>query len=418
MKTWKKLSCMAVLLASTWALPLTKAMAADLEVIHWWTSGGEQAAISVLAEEFDAVGGDKWIDIAIAGGNNARRVTMQRILGGDAPGAAQFNPGRQYEELIAGGLLLDLTDLAEKEGWDEFIRPDSILNGACKKDGKIWCVPVNIHSWQWGWASVEVFEKSNVPIPTNLDDFLKVAPKIKEAGFIPLAIGGENWQHTGAFGVVMVAQIGKENYYRLVRDKDADYALSPEVAKVFETWRELVSYADEGSAGRNWNDTTNLVITNKAALQIMGDWARGEFAVAGKVAGKDYECLPGPSDTPYLTTDGDIFLFPKQDDPAVEKAQLKLASLILSPTIQTKFNLVKGSLPVRDDVDFSLADSCMKKGLALLKDPKNILESANRFLTEDSQGQINDLIAEFSFNPKLSVAEAQKRYSDIFKNAE
>ncbi len=25
----------------------------------------------------------------------------------------------------------------------------------------------------------------------------------------------------------------------------------------------------------------------------MGDWAQGEFQLAGKVAGKDYTCLPG-----------------------------------------------------------------------------------------------------------------------------
>ena len=73
----------------------------------------------------------------------------------------------------------------------------------------------------------------------------------------------------------------------------------------------------------NWNDTTNLVITDKAGMQIMGDWARGEFSLAGEVPGKDYECIAGPSETPHLTTGGDVFLFPKQDDPEVEAAQLK-----------------------------------------------------------------------------------------------
>ena len=36
---------------------------------------------------------------------------MQRVLGGDPPGAAQFNPGREYEELISNNLLLDLADV-------------------------------------------------------------------------------------------------------------------------------------------------------------------------------------------------------------------------------------------------------------------------------------------------------------------
>src|SRR5690606_5964415 len=100
------------------------------------------------------------------------------------------------------------------------------------------------------------------------------------------------WQHSGALGVIMLSQIGKEGHYRLYRDRDAEFAKGPEVRRALEIFRELTSYRDEGSANRNWNDTTNLVITDQAALQIMGDWARGEFAVAGEVPGVDYECLP------------------------------------------------------------------------------------------------------------------------------
>src|SRR5689334_5825016 len=98
------------------------AYAADVEVVHWWTSGGEQAAVKVFADEFDKTG-DHWVDGAIALGETARATIMQRALGGDPPDAAQFNPGRQYEDLIKQGLLLDLTPLAEKEGWEKFIRP-------------------------------------------------------------------------------------------------------------------------------------------------------------------------------------------------------------------------------------------------------------------------------------------------------
>lgn len=392
--------------------------AAEVEVIHWWTSGGEQAAVSVFAREFDAQG-DTWVDTAIAGGENARAAVMQRVLGGDAPGAAQFNPGRQYEELIEAGLLLDLSDLAAEEGWVDFVRPPEILSGACLQDGHVWCVPVNIHSWQWGWASLPVFEEAGVEVPANLNEFLEVAPAIQEAGFIPFAIGGETWQHSGALGVVMLSQIGKEGHYRIYRDRDADYARGPEVTRALEIWRELTSYTDDGSANRNWNDTTNLVITDRAALQIMGDWARGEFAVAGEVAGEDYECLAGgPADHAYLDTGGDIFLFPKQDDPEVEAAQLRMASMMINPRVQALFNLAKGSLPVRDDVDLSLADSCMQKGLDILSNPDNVVLATGRFMTEDASGQMNDLWAEFSFDTSITIEDAQERFAQIIESAD
>jgi glucose/mannose transport system substrate-binding protein len=100
------------------------AKAAELEVVHWWTSGGEAAAVAEFAKAFDAAG-HKWVDGAIAGGGgtNAIPAVVSRLLGGDPMGATQFNHGRQTEDLIQEGLFLDLTELAEKEGWRDFVFP-------------------------------------------------------------------------------------------------------------------------------------------------------------------------------------------------------------------------------------------------------------------------------------------------------
>src|SRR5689334_6164725 len=69
--------------AATVALPFAApAGAADLEVTHWWTSGGEAAAVAELAKAFDATG-NHWVDGAIAGGGStARPVMVSRITGG------------------------------------------------------------------------------------------------------------------------------------------------------------------------------------------------------------------------------------------------------------------------------------------------------------------------------------------------
>ena len=405
-----------VALVAAALLGSTAVRAADVEVIHWWTSGGEQAAVSVFAREFDALGGDKWVDTAIAGGENARSATLQRILGGDPPGAAQFNPGRQYEELIAGGMLLDLTDLANKEGWANFIRPASISE-ACLVDGHWWCVPVNIHSWNWAWASVPAFEKAGVELPTSFDDFLEKAPKLKEAGIIPFAIGGESWQINGAFGVIQTGLLGLDKREKIIKDKDLELAKA-EMPAVFEKFRQFKQFSDEGSANRNWNDTTNLVVTDQAALQIMGDWARGEFGVAGEKAGVDYACLALPLDKPTVSTGGDIFLFPKQSDAAVEAAQLKMASMMVNPQVQALFNNAKGSMPIRDDVDMSLADDCMKRGLEIIKDPANIAVDAGRWQSNDTTGQMNDLVAQFWADDSMTAAAAAEQYVTILQTAD
>lgn len=406
---------MAAALAASVVLPFGAANATDLEVTHWWTSGGEAAAVAELAKAFDATG-NKWVDGAIAGaGSTARPIMISRITGGDPMGATQFNHGRQAEELVQAGLMRDLTDVATAEHWKDIVRPSSLLD-SCTIDGKIYCVPVNIHSWQWLWLSNKAFADAGVPVPKNWDEFVAAAPALEKAGKIPLALGGQPWQSSGAFDVLLLAIAGKDTFLKVFHDKDAKVAAGPEIAKVFKAADDARKMA-KGSNVQDWNQATNLVITGKAGGQIMGDWAQGEFQVAGQVAGKDYTCLPGLGVTDIIATGGDAFYFPLLKDPAKAKAQEALASTLLNPKTQVAFNLKKGSLPVRGDVDLAAANDCMKKGLDILA-KGNVVSWTDQLLSADSQNQKNDLFSEFFANPSMTPEDAQKRFADIIASAD
>ncbi len=410
MKNFKRALAVATALSFT-----TIAHATDLEVTHWWTSGGEAAAVAEFAKAFDATG-NKWVDGAIAGsGGTARPIIVSRIIGGDPMHATQLNHGRQAEELIEAGLLQDLTDVAEAEGWKDIVNPSGLLD-SCTLDGKIYCVPVNIHSWQWIWLSHKAYKDAGVDVPTNWDEFVAAAPALEAAGKIPLAMGQQSWQQSGAFGVISMAIGGLELRQKIDVEKDAEAAAGPEMAKVFEAAANARSFAAKSTV-QDWNQATNLVITGQAGGQIMGDWAQGEFQVANQVAGVDYSCLPGLGVNQILDTGGDAFYFPKNDDPEITKAQKELASLMLSKAVQVAFNLKKGSLPVRGDIDLSAANDCMKKGLAILA-AGGVVPSGDQLLSQDTQGQIEDLQAEFWSGTDLSAAEAQKRYADIIASAD
>jgi glucose/mannose transport system substrate-binding protein len=345
---------------------------------------------------------------------------MQRVLGGDPPGAAQFNPGRQYEELISGGKLLDLTDIATAGKWDEIIRPKAI-GSACLVDGHWWCVPVNIHSNYWAWYSKPVFEKAGVPEPKSMADFIAAAPKIKEAGFIPFAIGGDGngWQIQLLFQDMVTEALGVAKRDEMYTKKSAEIAGGPEMKGVFTQLRALKQFTDNGYANRNWNDTTNLVITGKAGLQVMGDWARGEFAAAGMTGVKDFGCMIGLNEAkPVVSTDGDIILFFKQGNADVEAAQKRLAALLISPEVQVAFNNAKGSMPVRADVDMSTADPCMQKSLKAVEDPANIVTATNRFITENTNQQINELVAQYFADDSMTADDATAKFATVIGSSD
>ncbi|WP_455271322.1 ABC transporter substrate-binding protein [Rhizobium herbae] len=409
-----KLRLLAAALAATVVLPLGIANAADLEVTHWWTSGGEAAAVAELAKAFDATG-NKWVDGAIAGsGGTARPIMVSRITGGDPMAATQFNHGRQAEELVQSGLMRDLTDIATKENWKDIIKPSSLLD-SCTIDGKIYCAPVNIHSWQWLWLSNAAFKTAGVEVPKNWDEFVAAAPALEKAGIVPLAVGGQPWQSAGAFDVLMVAIAGKDTFNKVFGDKDEAVAAGPEIAKVFKAADDARKMS-KGSNVQDWNQATNLVITGKAGGQIMGDWAQGEFQLAGQKAGTDYTCLPGLGVNEIISTGGDAFYFPLLKDEEKSKAQEVLALTLLNPATQVAFNLKKGSLPVRGDVDLAAANDCMKKGLEILA-KGNVIQGTDQLLSADSQKQKEDLFSEF-FASSMTPEDAQKRFADIIASAD
>jgi glucose/mannose transport system substrate-binding protein len=406
---------LAAALAASAALPAGAAVAVDLEVTHWWTSGGEAAAVAEFAKAFDATG-NKWIDGAIAGsGSTARPIMISRITGGDPMGATQFNHGRQAEELVEAGLMRDLTDVAEEGKWTEVVNPSSLLE-SCTLDGKIYCVPVNIHSWQWLWLSNKAFEDAGVPVPTNWDEFVAAAPKLEAAGKIPLAMGKEPWQAEEAFNVLLSALGGPELYNKLLGDKDAEAAAGPEAAEIWKAADQARQMAAKSNV-QAWNEATNLVITDQAGGQIMGDWARGEFQVAGEVAGTDYTCLPGLGVNEVLGTAGDAFYFPLIEDEEISAAQAELAKVMLSPEVQVAFNMKKGSLPVRGDVDLADADDCMKKGLEIIK-AGNVVISTDQLISPDTNSQLEDLMSQFFSDMSLTPEDAQARWAEIIANAD
>ncbi len=409
-----KIYTMAAALFASVALPAAVS-ATDLEVTHWWTSGGEAAAVAEFAKAFDATG-NKWIDGAIAGsGDTARPIIISRILGGNPMGATQLNPGKDADELIAAGLMQDLTELATKEEWAKILRPASQLE-SCTVDGKVYCVPVNLHSAQWMWTNRKVFTDLGMEPPKDINELIAAAPKLVEAGIQPLSLA-QGWPVGLLVNDVLVAQAGVDNFVKVYKDRDVSIAGGPEFTKIFETLANIRQYTPADKMVPQWNEAVGLVIEGKAAANIMGDWAGGEFAVANMVAGTDYDCLPGLGVTPVLNTGGDVFYFPKSADPAVTEAQMVMASTLVTKEVQVAFNLKKGSLPMRADVDLSAANDCMKKGLAILDGSTAVFPNDVQMIDRDSINQINDLFTEFMANPEVTAADAQAKFVAIIEAA-
>ena len=382
-------------------------------VIHWWTSGGESAAIRQFADAYDKAGG-LWVDNAVAGADQARSTAINRIVGGDPPTAAQFNTSKQFHDLIDQGMLNNVDTVAAKENWNA-IFPQSILD-SIKVNGHFYAAPVDIHMQDWFFYSKPAFKKAGIAgEPQTFDELFTDLDKLKATGYIPLALGGQAWQEKITFDAVFADVGGTDLYMKVYRDRDQNAVNSAAFKNVLTTFKRLHNYVDAGSPGRNWNDATALVISGKAGMQVMGDWAKGEFSAANQVAGKDFGCFPGfGPKSPYMVA-GDVFVFPKTDNANAIKAQNLLATVMTSPEAQVAFSAKKGSIPIRPDVDTSSLDTCAKEGIAIMKDKSRQLPNPEMLISPDVQGALTDVITNF-WNKNESAEDAQKAFASALKS--
>lgn len=349
------------------------AQAADVEVLHWWTSGGEAAALNVLKQDLESQG-IGWQDMPVAGGGGEQAMTVlrARVTAGDAPTAVQ---GLGFDILDWGnqGALADLNAVAAAEGWDAVV-PEA-LQAFAKVDGKWVAAPVNVHSTNWVWANKAVLESNGIAVPQTWDDFTAAVEKLEAAGVTPIAHGGQAWQDATIFDAVAMATGGPDFYQAAFIDLDESALGSDTMKEAFDRMTFIRSHVDANFSGRDWNLATAMVINGDAGFQMMGDWAKGEFLNAGKVPGEDFLCFRFPGTQAQVTFNADQFMMFDQGG-MVSAEQAALASAILSPTFQSAFNVVKGSVPARTDVSDADFDACGRQGM---KDLAAAASSGNLF---------------------------------------
>ena len=411
-----KKQVLSTLIAAAFAAPVMAQEA--VEVLHWWTAGGEAAALGVLKGNLEKQG-VKWNDMPVAGGGGEQAMTAvrARVTSGNPPTAVQML-GFDIQDWAKQGVLSDLNAIATKEGWDKTI--PQALQRFSKYNGKWVAAPVNVHSTNWVWANKEVLAKAGIKEdPKTWDEFIVAMDKVQKAGFVALAHGGQPWQEATVFDGVALSTGGVDFYKKAFIDLDPKALNSAEMVKTFDRMAQLRKYVDKDFSGRDWNVASGMVISGKAGFQIMGDWAKGEFIGAKKVAMKDFSCFRIPGTQGSVTFNADQFALFKVGADKVA-AQNKLATAILEPGFQSAFNVVKGSAPARTDVPDTAFDDCGKKAIKDLAEANK----SNRLLGSLAHGHavpasiknaFYDVITR-QFNGQLDSKKAAMEMASAAKN--
>ncbi len=333
-----------------------------IEVLHHWVSESEVAALNTVREAL-AAKGYGWQDSAVGGmsGGNMQQALRSRLAAGNPPGAMQFL-GWEGIDWSNEGVMRDLNALAAANDWEATIAPQVLP--FVKNGDNLIAVPINMHRQNWVWANKAALDKAGVSQPKTWAELIESGEKLRAAGIIPLAMGDEPWQIQVIFDA-LVADIGGPDFYKKAMiDLDEEALASDQMKQVFDTLRQVRGLVDDGFTGRDWAVATGMVIDGQAAMQVMGDWAKGEFLAKGQKPGQDFLCFATPSETTSFQFIIDSFGMFKVNDENVTKAQDALAEVVMDPKVQHDFNMIKGSIPARTDLSVDDFDDCAKLGFA------------------------------------------------------
>ena len=392
----------------------------SVEVMHFWTSGGEAAALGVIRDKV-VEAGIEWQDAPVAGGggDQAKTALQTRIAAGDPP-AAMLMLGQNIIDWANEGILGDVNALAETEGWDDVL-PQAVQDFN-KINGAYVAAPTNVHRTDMIWASRAAFDTIGADFPTTWDEFNALAPRFGEAGIVPIAHGGQAWQEAYMFEALVLGVGGADFYRAALVDLDPEALRSETMQSVFAQMAGIRGMVDEDFSGRDWNLASAMVINGEAAMQIMGDWAKGEFTNAGQVAGEDFACIPVPKTDAggFVYLVNSLSFFAQPDAEAVD-AQATLASAIMDPEVQVAFNQAKGAIPARTDVDFSALDACAQASAADFSASDTAGTAVPTFAgTHAAQasvvGAATDVITEF-FNTDMTPEDAAEQLAEAVELA-
>jgi glucose/mannose transport system substrate-binding protein len=384
--------------------------AAELELLHGWTSGSEAAMVAELAAAAKR-GGVDLKATAVAGASNANTLLKARFLSGQPPQLAQTDkPLRTWAEAVP------LADLGAAVNLAFAALPHAIAAELRDASGTPAAVPLNVHRLNTLWSNLRLLRAHGLDVPRDWDEFHRTAAALRAQGLLPLAIGSSAGQKLSLFVAVVLGRAGRDFFERALVQADPALLAGERMTALLQEFRALKAYTDAGQVSRDWAGATALLLQGKAVFQLTGDWANGEFQKAGWKPGRDYDCTaaPGHRGLHYFEFDRLVFF----GQAARLGAQRRLAAALLQPEVSTALARTKGGIPVRRDADLSGFNTCAQRSAADFRAGETqgeLVLALSARQGESAYGGLRDVLSAYWASERMTAQQAQTRLAQALR---
>jgi len=325
------------------------------EVLSWWVSGGEVDALRALVGLYRRAHPEGVASATASGALYAKSVLRSRMLEGRPPDTFQVNGGSDLFAWVRRRGVRELMDpldfLYASEGWSG-VFPDDVLD-LVTYGGRTYAVPLDIHRTNTLFYNKRVFDRLQIDLPKSFSDLLAVATILERNGVVPFAIGSKQpWTLSMiAFENVMIAVAGGDYYRRFFGGRAGAGDL--ELRETLDVLGKILDHTNVDRATLGWQAAADMLGDGRAGMMIMGDWAKGYLASKGFAHGSDFGQIPTPGTNAFVFAT-DTFGLPR--NAGHPGSVIDLLKIFGSKAGQDAFNVLKGSIPARADVDLAHYD--------------------------------------------------------------
>jgi raffinose/stachyose/melibiose transport system substrate-binding protein len=236
----------------------------------------EESGIEVEVEQLDI--------------DTMRTVLQTQLRSEEGPDVFGWGSGPGTGGVLAeAGLLYDLTEAYEENGWEVY----DFAKERVTYDGKVYGIPGEMETIGL-YYNVGIFEDLGLEPPETLDDLREVSETIREAGLVPMAFGDqEGWPGSHLLSMALSSAVGAEGMEALLSGEQSWD--SPEVVEALTFWKDADDrgWLGEDPVSVDYDTMTASYLAEEAAMIPTGSWFINDLAI-----GAEFESgyVPFPSE--------------------------------------------------------------------------------------------------------------------------
>ena len=323
-----------------------------LEIMSWWVSPSEHPALEVLLNAFKAQSPNvNVIDASIAGGagSSVQVALAARLRAGDPPDVWQTFLGSSLRAWVNASQIADVSAVYERAKLAPMM--PQTLRDAATYQGKQWGVPTGSHRGNMLWFNLNLLRGAGVAAPGpgyTPEAFSNDLAKVAASGHTPLCLGGKDrFTATELFENTLLGVIGQDGWNK-IGDDSFDWRGS-QLREAITRFGQIISRVDPNAGGLTWDQAAKKLATGDCAFLSMNDSVYGELEANHAAEGKEFGYVPYPGTAGAYLAIVDTFVVSADAKDGLNAT--KFLETVANPKTMLEFNKVKGSVPVRSDVD-------------------------------------------------------------------